>query len=55
MESSYPSSSISGRGCPESELIPPMNPFGGTRPPFKRKKRDFSSNAADISQFKTNL
>lgn len=32
----YPSKSISGRGCPESELIPPMKPLGGTRPPLSQ-------------------
>lgn len=40
-QNSYPSRSISGRGCPESELIPPMNPFGGTRPPSSAEEKFF--------------
>lgn len=55
-KATYPSKSISGRGCPESELIPPINPFGGTRPPFFFEiVKQISVHVAFKESFRTHL
>lgn len=50
---SYPSKSISGRGCPDSELTPPMKPLGGTRPPSRLFFSSFDVKSAFLSLTRT--
>jgi len=41
----HPSRSISGRGWPDSVLMPPMKPLSGIRPPFNQ----YETGAGDAS------